>query len=284
MEDGPGLRLGILADPHLAPEDHATDGDIARYRSALWRCVREGVDRLALLGVLSWSGDAASLEAGLRLAARTKPAVWVVSGNHDLGEREDALAEAVRRVGVDNVRLATPEGEVVAAKGVRVAGLYVASDNYGYTARSDERPDVSGWGEETVIFLSHYPMVSFRERAEKEGVYYGDNDLDNLEQVQRPLLEREAPTIVVNGHMHMRDDCATGEVLQVSCASLTQPPFDVTIVDLEATVNRVSVGVERIPVASLPDDVRLSALSPTWLRWVYEAGAWYRVESAEPRE
>ena len=89
---------------------------------------------------------------------------------------------------------------------------------------------------------------------------------------------------MVNGHMHMRDDCATSKVLQVSCASLTQPPFDVTILDLEATVNRVSVGVERIPVASLPDDVRLSALSPTRLRWVFEAGVWYRVEQAEQRE
>ena len=139
-----GLRLGILADPHLVPDDHTTDGDMARYRSALRRCVREGVDGLALLGDLSWSGDDASLEAGLRLATRTGLAVWAVSGNHDLGEREDALARAVRRVGAKNVRLAMPAGEVFDGKGIRVAGLCVASDNYGYTARSDERPDVSG--------------------------------------------------------------------------------------------------------------------------------------------
>ena len=132
--------------------------------------------------------------------------------------------------------------------------------------------------------MSHYPMVSFRGRAEKEGVYYRDNDLENVKQVQRPLLKWEAPTIVVNRHAHTRDDCATGKVLQVSCASLTQPPFDVTILDLEATVNRASVGVERIPVASLPDDVRLSALSPARFRWVFESGAWYRVEPAELRE
>jgi hypothetical protein len=49
------------------------------------------------------SVDTASLEAGLRLTARTKLAKWMVSGNHDLGERKDALAEAVRRVGVENV-------------------------------------------------------------------------------------------------------------------------------------------------------------------------------------
>ena len=271
---GSGLRLGILADPHLVPDDHATDGDMARYRSALRRCVREGVDGLALLGDLSWSGDAASLEAGLRLAARTGLAVRAVSGNHDLGEWEDALAEAVRRVGAKNVRLATPAGEVFGGEDVRVTGLCVASDNYGYTARSDERPDVSGWGEETVVLLSHYPMISFRERAEREGVYYGDNDLENLEEVARPLLGRTAPTVVINGHMHMRDDCAAEQVLQISCAALTQPPFDLTLLDLKTGGGRISVGVERIPVAPSPDDVRLSALSPARLRWVFEEGMW----------
>jgi calcineurin-like phosphoesterase family protein len=271
------LRLGILADPHLVPNDHATDGDMARYRLALRRCVREGVDGLALLGDLSWSGDAASLEAGLRLAARTGLVVWAISGNHDLGEREDALAMTVRRVGAENVRLATPAGEVFGGKGIRVAGLCVASDNYGYTARSDDRPDVSGWGEEPVILLSHYPMISFRERAEREGVYYGDNDLENLEEVSRTLLSRAMPTVVINGHMHMRDDCAAGQVLQISCAALTQPPFDVTLLDLDTGEGRISAGVERIPVAPSPDDVHLSALSPTRLRWVFEEGTWRQV-------
>ena len=270
-----GLRLGILADPHLVPKDHATDGDMARYRSALRRCVREDVDGLALLGDLSWSGDTGSLEAGLRLAARTGLAVWAVSGNHDLGERVDALAGAVRRVGAENIRLAGPAGEVIGEEGVRVAGLRAASDNYGYTAHSDERPDILGWGEDTVLLMSHYPMLSFRERAEREGVYYGDNDLENLEEVARPLLDRPAPTVVVNGHMHMRDDCAVEKVLQISCAALTQQPFDLTLLDLKAKGNRISVGVERIPVAPLPDDVRFSALSPTRLRWVFEEGTWH---------
>jgi hypothetical protein len=93
-----------------------------------------GCDGLALLGDLSWSGDDASLEAGLRLATRTGLAVWAVSGNHDLGEREDAMVRAVRRVGAKNVRLATPADEVFGDRGIRVAGLCVASDNYGYTA------------------------------------------------------------------------------------------------------------------------------------------------------
>jgi hypothetical protein len=64
----------------------------------------------------------------------------------------------------------------------------------------------------------------------------------------------------------MRDDCAAEQVLQISCAALTQPPFDVTLLDLKTGGGRISVGVERIPVAPSPDDIRISALSPARLR------------------
>ena len=296
------MRLGIVADPHLSPAgtrlasvlgfpsvptEFAVYNAMVRYRRALKRGVQEGADGLALLGDLSWSGDAESLGAGLRLAARSafgRP-VWTVSGNHDCGERVDAMTRAVRRLGAENVRLATPEGEVFGAGGVRVAGLCVNSENYGYTAFLDERPDVSGWGDEPVLLLSHYPMISFRERAERAGLYYGDNDLENLDEVQRPLLEREAPTIVVNGHMHRRDACTEEKVLQVSCAALYEPPYEITLLDLEAEGGRLSVYVERLPVApSSEEDARLSILSPAQQRWVFDGGAWYPVESANPQK
>lgn len=293
------MRIGIVADPHLShdrtsskfvldsssvPDGYTAIEDMARYRLALRRCLEEGVDGLALLGDISWSGDAGSLEAGLRLAAGTGLTVWAVSGNHDCGDRVDALAEAVRRIGAENVRLATPAGEVFADRGLRVAGLCVTSDNYGYTARSDERPDVFGWRDEPVVLLSHYPMISFRERAEQAGLYYGDNDLENLEQVAQPLLAREAPTVVINGHMHMRDACAAGKVLQISCAALTEPPFDVTLLDLEVGGDLISASVERIPVVPLPDDLRISVLSPARLRWVFEEEAWRTATQAKPRK
>jgi predicted phosphodiesterase len=295
-----GLRLGIVADPHLSPAgtrfasvlgfpsvptEFAMYNAMVRYRRALKWCIREGADGLALLGDLSWSGDVESLGAGLRLAARTGRAVWTVSGNHDCGERVDAMARAVRRVGAENVRLATPSGEVFGASGPRVAGLCVNSENYGYTAFLDERPDILAWGDEPVVLLSHYPMISFRERAEREGLYYGDNDLENLDEVQQPLLEREAPTVVVNGHIHRRDACAEEKVLQVSCSALYEPPYEITLLDLEAEEDRLSVRVEHIPVAQSSDeDARLSILSPARQRWVFEEGAWYSVESAEPRK
>ena len=107
---GFGLKFGIIADAHLSPPgmsfppvlgfpsvraEYAMTDVMARYRLALRRCVREGVDGVVLLGDLSQSGDGGSLEAGVRLAAKTGRTVWAVSGNHDCGERVEALARAV---------------------------------------------------------------------------------------------------------------------------------------------------------------------------------------------
>ena len=292
------LRFGIIADAHLGPTgtnfppvlgfpsvpyEYERSDAIMRYRHALRRCVQEDVDGLLLLGDLSWSGDRESLEVGVRLAAKTGRPVWTVSGNHDCGERVDALARAVRWIRADNVRLATLEGEMV-GKELRIAGMSVTSENWGYTARSGGKPDVSGWGGDLVMWLSHYPMISFEEKASQAGLYYGDNDLEDLEEAARPLLERSGPTVVVNGHMHMRDACVVGEVLQVSCAALTQPPFEVTFLDFERKGEQITVRRESVSVAPFPDDVYLPVLSPPKQEWIFEAGMWCSVEAAELRK
>ncbi|HLL40791.1 MAG TPA: metallophosphoesterase [Rubrobacteraceae bacterium] len=129
------MRLGIISDAHLSPPGtkvsafhtgYETTEIVATYRLALPRCVQEDVDRIVLLGDLSQSGDGESLEMGVRLAAETGRRVWAVSGNHDCFERTDALDVAVRRVAADNVKLATPAGEVVGGE-PRVAGLCTTS-------------------------------------------------------------------------------------------------------------------------------------------------------------
>jgi predicted phosphodiesterase len=292
------VKLGIIADPHLGPTgmsfppvlgfpsrplEYERSDAMMRYRVALRRCIREEVDGVLLLGDLSWSGDRESLEVGIRLAAKTRRRVWAVSGNHDCGERVDALARAVRWVGADNVRLATLEGEAVGEE-LRIAGMSVASENWGYTARSGGRPDVSRWGDELVVWLSHYPMISFAEKASEADLYYGDNDLEDLGEAAQPLLERTGPTVVVSGHMHMRDACVVGEVLQISCAALTQPPFEVTFLDIEWEGARITVRRESVAVALFSDDARLPVLSPSRQEWTFEGRMWRSLEPAELRK
>lgn len=275
------MRLGIVADAHLGPAgttvpafhvEYGNTDTLTIYQLALRRCVREGADGLVLLGDLSHSGDEESLEAGVRTAAETELAVWIVSGNHDCFSREEALADTVRRVGAENVRLLTPDGEAVAER-VRLAGFSVTSGSWGYAAGSTGRPDVSGWeDDECVVWVTHYPAVSFSEEVSAAGLVYGD-DLEDLEEVTRPLLGREPPTVVVSGHVHVRAARVEGPVLQVSCAALVEPPLEVTFLDVEPQGDRVEVRRESAPLApSLA--VRPPAFSPPEQGWAFESGAW----------
>lgn len=258
---------------------------MATYRLALRRCVQEDVDGIVLLGDLSQSGDGESLETGVRLAAETGLRVWAVSGNHDCFERADALDAAVRRVAADNVRLAMPAGEVVEGE-TRVAGFDTTSGNWGYRACSHGGQDTDWWGNEPTVLLTHYPMISFAEKVSSTSLIYGD-DLEDLEEVARPLLERSGPTVVVNGHIHLRHACVAGALLQVSCAALVEPPFEITLLDFETNPepegDRVAVRRRSIPLVS-SSAVRCPALAPPQQEWAFEAGTWRTVRSKKSRK
>ncbi|HZC18805.1 MAG TPA: metallophosphoesterase [Rubrobacteraceae bacterium] len=277
------MRLGVIADAHLGPPGRAVPSyhsgyenadTIKGYELALRRCVEGGADGVALLGDLSNAGDNGSLETGLSLAARTGLPVWVVSGNHDCGERKDALAEAVQRVGAKNVRLATPEGE--ALKGVRVAGVSVASEGWGYANYADGRPDVQEWGDDAIVWLTHYPVISYADEAEKRGLVYGDN-LEDLEELAAPLLGRRAPTVATTGHVHLLYSCISGSVLQVACPGLVEPPFEVTFLDLEPENEGFFVRRKTEPLVSR-HPMRVPHLSPLEQEWRFERGSWRFVE------
>ena len=115
--------------------------------------------------------------------------------------------------------------------------------------------------------------MSFSGEVSSAGLVYGDN-LENLKEVARLLLGREAPTVVVNGHVHLRATRIEGPVLQVSCAALVEPPFEVTLLDLEKLgVGRVKV--RRESASLIPSlTVRPPAFSPPRQGWAFEDGAW----------
>jgi predicted phosphodiesterase len=288
------LRLGVIADAHLSPPGtrvsafhtgYESPYTTAAYRLALRRCIKEGVDAVVLLGDLSQSGDVESLETGVWLAAETGRRVWVVSGNHDCFEWTDALEAAVRRVAADNVRLASPAGEVAEGE-LRVAGLCVTSGSGGYKARSNGGRGAEDWEDGPAVWLSHYPMVSFAEEVTQASLIYGD-DLEDLEEVARPLLARSAPTVVVSGHIHLRHACAAGKVLRLSCAALVEPPFEITLLDFEIDPqirgDRIVVRRRSVPLIS-PSAVSCPVLSPPRQEWVFEAGEWNIASMARPQQ
>jgi hypothetical protein len=108
-----------------------------------------------------------------------------------------------------------------------------------------------------------------------------------LEEVARPLLARSAPTVVVSGHIHMRHACAAGKVLQLSCAALVEPPFEITFLDFEIDTqvrgDRIVVRRRSVPLVS-PSAVNCPVLSPPRQEWVFEAGEWSISGSVRPKQ
>jgi hypothetical protein len=123
-------------------------------------------------------------------------------------------------------------------------------------------------------------MVSLAGRAAGAGLKYA-GDLEDLPVVARPLLKRREPTVVVSGHLHLRDALAEESVLQVNCAALVEPPFEVALLNLVAESDRLEVLSEAAPVTSSSGGLRLPVLAPASEEWLFEAGAWFRTEGPQ---
>ena len=272
------MKLGIVTDSHLGPggtrvgawhSDFYVSDTVTAFRYALQTCVEAGVEGVVLLGDISNSGDDWSVERGVRLAARTVLPVWVVSGNHDCFKRVEAVKDAVHRVGASNVRLATPDGTMV--EEVRAAGVSTTMDD-AWVSRAAGRPEVSSWGEEPVVWLTHYPLISFEETTREAGLLYGD-ELADREEILQSLTERSAPTVVVSGHVHLRVDSIAGPVLQLACAALVEPPFEVSILEVERANGLATVRVEN--AALVPSlTVRTPTFVPPKREWIYDEEKW----------
>lgn len=192
------------------------------------------VDVVVLVGDLAEDGDLPSLRRALRLGCTTTPA-FVVGGNHDgIG----MLARALRAE-PGTARMIGARGRDVA--GVRVAGLPITRRRPGRWACT-KRPAVAEWGRGPVVLASHFPVLA-RERQLREAGLRHPAGLLNRERIEDDLRRRGTPTVVVGGHMHVRDSASAGPILQISCGALVEPPFDATVLTVEA--HEGSVTVER---------------------------------------
>lgn len=279
------MRLGIVTDIHLNPADtpavawhnpyHLADAH-DRFARALQSCARAAVDAVAVLGDLAHFGDAPSLRAGVKLAAASGLLVWLIPGNHDVAEHAAALDGALAVVNAANVQLAALDGEMVA--GVRLAGLPKLIGSPGWNARAASVPVTTAWGDELVVWLTHYPMLSLKARMDSHGLQY-PGDLDNLEQVAAPVLQRRGPTLVLHGHAHVRDVAIAGTTLQLSCAALIEPPFEVSILEITAATARPVVCRTSSSIVA-PPPVALPVLTAAYATWTWTAGQWAAATTA----
>jgi hypothetical protein len=196
--------------------------------------------------------------------------VLFVPGNHDVTVQSDALAQALVHRDAPHLRLASITGDRIA--GMRVAGLSVLRGTTWFDANSDLVPSPASWGDSPVVWLSHFPILSLAMVAERAGLRY-PGDLGNLDAVAAPLVGRTVPTVVLHGHAHLRVVRAARSLLQIGCAALIEPPFEITLVDIVATAAAIKVDITCQSVAST-EDFALPVLAPAHSTWMFTNGRW----------
>lgn len=247
------LRLGAVGDLHHTTGDASglsyhgpfdVPGVLRRLEAALRWFADERADALLLAGDLTQFGDAESLARVLRLVAErwTRPA-FVVAGNHDVLVNSDALAEALRTVAARHVVQPHPSG--VSLGGVRIAGLEPEPPRWADA--------IASWGHDPVVLVSHWPLVSRARAFAEHGLRYA-GDRPGHGPAPHALAARDAPTIVVNGHLHARDCHRAGAVVQLSLGALVESPYEASIVDV-AGRDATSTVVRRRARAFGPCDV-----------------------------
>lgn len=270
------LRLGALTDLHEVPDvsrraawhnPYDFAGVEPRCREAMGLFDRESVDRVLVLGDVAHDGDLTSLRRLLAITTSGAPAL-AVGGNHDSAEPTRRLAEAAG----DSLRL--PGWRARREGPLRLAGLRVVRRTRAGWAAA--RPPALGtWGSGVVVLASHFPLLSRTAALVQRGLPYA-GDLANRAAVEQALVGRSAPTVVLCGHLHVRDSAATGPLLQLALGALVEPPFEATVLDV--TTNGFSVEVLRAAheLARVPEG-RDPRLAPAIEAWRFSQGAgWER--------
>jgi len=276
------MKFGIVTDVHLCPPATPPDGCHNPYAfdraeellvDAIASHLADGVDTMLVLGDLANRGEVQFVRRAIELIAVADVPVWITGGNHDRDEDPELLATLARESPAC-LKMASPAGAM--ADGIRLAGLPITSPGGGSPWFVDQLP-VSDWGDELVVLLSHFPVIAREEAILRAGIRYVGS-FEDRDAVLASLLARRAPTVVLHGHLHLRDVATDGPVLQIGCAALIEPPHERVVLDLIAGQDLPIVRVRHLPVMDSPD-VRLPVMSPAASDWRFTGERW---ESVDP--
>jgi predicted MPP superfamily phosphohydrolase len=281
------LRLGVIADPHLAlerMEDARWHNPFRladaheRLDAALAHPLLDGTDVVVVLGDLAHFGDRTSMRRVVEVVASGERPAVLLSGNHDVltpGARlEDEVVD--RGAGLVVSPLAC-ESETPAVKAFEAAGAGLAVHE---VTEMTDRPlqpfDVTGLrlaDADAVggldVFLTHFPVLTFEDRCRDAGLLYSAH-LDILAPPPSVLPTADRPAVVLSGHLHLRGVTTEANLLQLVFAALVEPPYEVAAVEID--VDATSVAYRCASVAE-PDAERLPVLDPASGRWTFDPGA-----------
>ena len=274
------LRLGIVSDIHIAPEGTAPTGwhnpfDFAGTVDRLQRAVEcfnlEEVDGVVALGDLTHVGDSDSVAEALAPLAAAPGRLWIAPGNHDVALGAERLSDL--RIRATNLDAASIGGSGdVLADGVRLAVLDIDSVDDGASFSATHGLPVDVWGDDLTLLASHFPLVSRAVELDECGFKYA-GDLVDRALLLEEVVARTAPTVVLSGHLHIRDACSTGPVLQLLFPALIEHPFECSIIELAADEGTWRLSRLAVPLHAATFD-RSPIFVPPVERWSFDGGEW----------
>ncbi len=277
--DDSQMRFGVISEIHLAPKGTPATG----WHNPFWP--DQGLDLLLLavgklrtlainccvvLGDLSHLGDHASIRRVANALSTLGVECWILPGNHDVDDEDDALERFADAVGSPG-NIVAPAGPIpVHGFSAHLLALYRTVNPPGFVSVgfSEEMQTDDG----LALVFSHFPILSMT-RLLKEANLKHAGDLDDRKTLEGSLTARTAPTVAVHGHLHVRASMAAGSLLHLSCAALIEPPHEVTILEVGLD------GDARMLVSRQAQSIRhseaaLPVLSPATETWLYDSGAW----------
>ena len=260
------MRIGVLSDLHCELEptgsrwindfepqhlDRRTDAALAWFAEAR-------VDLILLLGDIVQHVVASDLaHVFARLAAADVAPLATVKGNHDL-RLGNEFAERAREHGIRLLYEEPLDIEGIAVTGVAVERGPAPPQYVGRFAGWGGRPDL-------VVVASHFPVLSEASRVAAAGLPYA-GDLVNRADLEGRLGADPTPKVLLSGHIHSRCSANHGLLLQCTVGALIEPPFDATIVEIDASALSVRRTARRLGEIAVTDPV-FAADEEHW-RWV----------------
>ena len=264
------MRIGVLSDLHcelepagsrwintFEPEnlDRRTDAALAWFSEA-------DVDLILLLGdIVQFENPSDLAHMFARLAAADVAPLATVNGNHDVRLGEE-FTERAREHGIRLLYEEPFDFEGIALTGVAVERGPVPPQYVGRFA---------GWGGQAdlVVVASHFPVLSEASRVAAAGLPYA-GDLVNRADLEGRLGADPLPKVLLSGHIHSRCSARIGPLLQCTVGAVIEPPFDATIVEIDAKAGSVSRTARRLGEIAVTDPV----FAADDERWQWADGRW----------
>ena len=265
---GTRLRIGVLSDLHceLEPSGARWINEFEpeqldlRMDAALGWFSESRVDLILLLGDTTHESGSELAHVFCRLAAAKVAPLATVNGNHDL-QLGDLFGDCAHEHGI---RLLYDEPLELA--GVPLTGIAAARG----VAPPEFVGRVGGLRDDGLLVVaSHFPVLSEAARVAGAGLPYS-GDLVNRAEVEAELRADPGRKLVLAGHIHARCSAGEGQLLQFTVGAMIEPPFDATLVEIDAAALSVRRTARRLGEIGAPDPV----FAPDEEQWQYTDGAW----------